>query len=261
MDRDCKETELARKNIMELWARAGLLIGLAASVMGFADDTDSEDKLYPELEKYVQQRAGEFDRIPEERKARLQEIATYVKDQNKAEQSARLVFICTHNSRRSHMSQIWAATAAGYYGIDKVETYSGGTEATAFNPRAVSALQRAGLKIEKGPDGKNPRYEVKFRETGKVLDCFSKIYGDPTNPQEDFCAVMTCSQADKVCPTVQGCSLRVALPFDDPKVADDTAEESAKYDERCAQISREMLYLCFMVGKSSAKSRLDDKAE
>lgn len=233
---------------MRLWAKAGMAIGLAASVMGFADDTATTGKLYPELEKYVQQRVGEFDQIPEVRKDSLKEIAAYVKDQIKAEQPARLVFICTHNSRRSHISQIWAATAAGYYGIGKIETYSGGTEATAFNTRAVAALQRAGLKIEKGPDGKNPRYEVRFRETGKALDCFSKTYSDPANPQKDFCAVMTCSQADKACPAVKGCSLRVAVPFDDPKVADDTAEESAKYDERCAQISREMLYLFFVAG-------------
>jgi arsenate reductase len=54
---------------------------------------------------------------------------------------------------------------------------------------------------------------------------------------------MTCTQAEKNCPIVAGSSLRVGVHFEDPKVADDTPEEAAKYDERCQQICREMLYL------------------
>jgi hypothetical protein len=68
------------------------------------------------------------------------------------------------------------------------------------------------------------------------------VYFDAANPNEDYCAVMTCSQADKNCPNVWGASHRVAISYDDPKVADDTANETATYDKRCAQIAREMLF-------------------
>jgi arsenate reductase len=200
------------------------------------------------VEKYVEQRRGEFDEISSERKRQLKKIALYVKTRNKAGEPARLVFICTHNSRRSHMSQIWAEVAARHYGVAGVETISGGTEATAFNPRAIAAIKRAGLKVDKSDEAQNPHYSVRFQETQDPLDCYSKVYSDPPNPQKDFCAVMTCSQADKTCPQIDGCSLRVAIAFEDPKVADDKPEESATYDERCAQISREMLYLFSLVG-------------
>jgi arsenate reductase len=84
---------------------------------------------------------------------------------------------------------------------------------------------------------------VRFDETDDPLICFSKVYNAPPNPQAGFCAVMTCSQADKSCPLVQGSSLRVAIPYEDPKVADDTQKETAEYDKRCQQICREMLFV------------------
>ena len=204
--------------------------------------------LETKVRSYLDERRAEFDQIPVERKSQLKTVASYVKDRVKAGQTARLTFICTHNSRRSHMSQIWAAVAASEQKIRGVETFSGGTEATAFNPRAIAAIERAGLKVDKPDDSKNPKYAVRFKAEGQPLICFSKAYGDSPNPVEEFCAVMTCSQADKACPNVKGCTLRVAIPFEDPKVADGTPEESAKYDERCAQISREMLYLFSQVG-------------
>lgn len=215
----------------------------------YAAEKASNMDLYPDIQSYIEQRLAEFEQIPSERKSQLKKMSLYVKSRIKAREPARLTFICTHNSRRSHLSQIWAATAAHFYNIPHVETFSGGTEATAFNPRAVSAIERAGFKVEKTQDGKNPRYAVRFDDTDSPLICFSKVYSDAPNPTADFCAVMTCAQADKNCPVVEGCSLRVAVPFEDPKVADDTPEESNKYDERCAQISREMLYLFSQVGK------------
>ena len=200
-------------------------------------------RLFPDLQTHSEARIQEFNQIPELRKTQLQKIAKYVKERTQAGQPARLTFICTHNSRRSHMSQIWAAAAARHYGVKGVEVFSGGTEATAFNPRAVAALQRAGFKIEIAEEGKNTRFAVRFQETGDSLVCHSKVYNSPPNPQKDFCAVLTCSQADKACPVVEGASVRVAVPFEDPKVADSTPAEVATYDERCGQIAREMLYI------------------
>jgi hypothetical protein len=204
-------------------------------------------QMFPELQKYIEHRVIEFVQISADRKAQLKEVAAYIKSWLKAGQPARITFICTHNSRRSHLAQIWAAIAARHFGVAGVETFSGGTEATAFNPRAIAAIERAGLKVDKLDQRENPRYSVRFQAMGEPLICFSKVYSSPPNPNDNFCAVMTCSQADESCPLVNGATLRVAIPYDDPKVADNTPEESARYDERCAQISRELFFLFSVV--------------
>lgn len=223
------------KNLVSLLA-LGLVLSLSSFVINQA-------KVYPDLGNYIQASVKDFDNIPEDRKAQLNKVALFVKSKLSTEKKADLVFICTHNSRRSHMSQIWAKTAAEYYGIKGISTYSGGTEASAFNPRAVKALSKAGFKISKTSEDKNPVYEVKYAESEPALKAFSKKYNEEPNPKSNFVAVMTCSQADKACPIVEGASLRVAIPYDDPKAFDGTPEEEAKYDERCKQIATEMLYI------------------
>jgi arsenate reductase len=180
--------------------------------------------------------------IPEERKRSLEKVAAFVSSKRNAGEAAELTFICTHNSRRSHMGQLWAAAAAAHFGLDRVRTYSGGTEATAFNPRAVAALDEAGFIIE-SPGGDNPHYLVTYDEHGPVMECFSKRYDDPFNPAEGYAAIMTCSEADEACPVVAGTTLRAPIRYEDPKVADGTPEEVVEYQERCLQIATEMLYL------------------
>jgi len=208
----------------------------------------SASSLYPDLLRYLNERATEFEAILSDRKAELAKVADYVRQRLAKSKPAKLTFICTHNSRRSHLSQIWAQVAAEYYGLVGVETFSGGTEATAFNPRAVAAMQRCGLKIVADePAATNPRYSVTTSDSATPQVCFSKAYGDPPNPSEGYCAVMTCSQADDACPLVMGCDLRMPIRYEDPKVADDTEFEAQRYDERSAQICGEMLYMMSLV--------------
>jgi arsenate reductase len=208
----------------------------------------SVSSFYPELFRYLNERATESGSIPNDRKTDLAKVAAYIRERLLKSDSAKLTFICTHNSRRSHLSQIWAQVAAEYYGLVGVETFSGGTEATAFNPRAVAAMQRCGLKIvADDPTATNPRYSVYTSDSSTPQVCFSKAYGDPPNPTSEFCAVMTCSQADDACPLVMGCDLRSPIRYDDPKAADDTPEESATYDECSRQICREMLFMMSQV--------------
>ncbi len=199
--------------------------------------------LLPQLQRYVDEQVlPAMVGIPAERKESLNMLADFVKEQATLGSTAELTFICTHNSRRSHLSQIWAATAAWYYALDHVRTYSGGTEATAFNPRAVAVVERAGFHVVK-PSVTNPRYEVGFTTDRDPEFCWSKVYNDPANPRKDFCAVMTCSEADKNCPIVFGALDRISLPYIDPKEADGTPEEAARYDERCLQIATELFYV------------------
>jgi arsenate reductase (thioredoxin) len=182
--------------------------------------------------------------IPRARREILDRIADFVDARRKAGEPARLVFICTANSRRSHLGQIWAAAAAAHVGVDGIETYSGGTEATAFDPRAIAALRRVGFVVEPrdGPED-NPRYGIAYAHDRPAIESFSKRYDHTVNPREDFVAVMTCSEADENCPLVPGAALRISLPYDDPKLADGTPAESHHYDERSQQIALEMLYL------------------
>jgi arsenate reductase len=197
---------------------------------------------HPALQTYVTSILPETTQIKEERKQQLQKISQYIAAKIVAGKPVQLTFICTHNSRRSHFGQIWAAVAAAWYGVENAHTYSGGTEATAFNPRAVAAAERAGFRI-KNPGGDNPHYEVSFAEASPSLECFSKTYDDPFNPQHDFAAVMTCSDADENCPFIPGADQRFPVTYRDPKEADDTPEEAARYDERCRQIATEMFFL------------------
>lgn len=184
----------------------------------------------------------EFNQIPADRKEILNQLVSFVESKVKAGQKVYLNFICTHNSRRSHLSQIWAQTAAHYYNIPNVFCFSGGTEATAFNPRAVKALQQEGFSIAIKKEGDNPTYEVHFAESANPVIAFSKKYDDPFNHNKDFAAVMTCSHADENCPLVLGATTRIALTYDDPKNFDGTPQEAAKYIERVNEIGREILF-------------------
>ncbi|MBK8489688.1 MAG: protein-tyrosine-phosphatase [Saprospirales bacterium] len=203
------------------------------------------NQFHPTLLEYIRGFLPEMEHIPPRRSALLLDFAQYLQ---RVDSRVSLIFICTHNSRRSHFAQIWASTAAAWYGVEGVETYSGGTEATAFNPRAVAALERAGFQVE-DPGGDNPVYRLTFAAGGPSLECFSKVYDDAHNPRENFVAVMTCSEADEHCPFIPGTALRIPLTYEDPKEADNTPEETARYDERCRQIARELFFLFSQIKK------------
>ncbi len=216
-------------------------------------------KLFPALQDYIESLFDETKLIPENRRTLLTRMARYITRKLEAGQPAALNFICTHNSRRSHISQIWAATAAAYFELEGVQTYSGGTEATGFNPRAVAAIRRAGFQINvHDAHGENPHYFVSFAKNRPPLVCFSKTYDHPINPGpasqitdhakdtghpgQAFAAVMTCAEADENCPFIPGAEFRLALTYEDPKEADDTPQERQRYDERVRQIGREIFY-------------------
>ena len=209
-------------------------------------------RLHPALSAYISSVLPELERIPADRRAALDDLVAYVARRRADGAPSRLTFICTHNSRRSHMSQLWAAAAAAFHGVEGVATFSGGTEATAFNPRAVAALRRAGFQISAPPElGDNPRYVVTLGPAAPAVEGFSKIYDAPSNPTREFAAIMTCSEADRSCPSVKGASARIAIPYVDPKVSDGTPEEAATYDARARQIAVEMLYVFSRVAQSA----------
>jgi protein-tyrosine-phosphatase len=178
-----------------------------------------------------------------EHRAKLETLAAALKAQLAERGSVDVLFVCTHNSRRSHIAQVLALAAARHAGVPNVRTFSGGTEVTAFNPRAVAALRRAGVEITGGGSETNPRYSA----LGQPM--FSKRLDDAENPARDFVAVMTCTQADAACPVVKGATRRVSVPYEDPKVADGTPEETQRYDERVEQIGRDLAWVMRQVSR------------
>jgi arsenate reductase (thioredoxin) len=225
--------------------RNGIVLASVFASAMFSVTHESAASQVP-LADYVSARVVEFEKIPAARRELLNEVVAYARLQSDSQRPIQLTFICTHNSRRSQMAQIWAKLAADHYRIPNVETFSGGTEATAFNPRAVAALARAGVTVDltaNPGNADNPRYQVRLGNRKDPLVCFSKVYSQTPNPDSDFAAVMTCSEADKKCPDVAGAKVRISLPYDDPKLADGTSDEPKAYDERCAQIATEMLYV------------------
>ncbi len=190
----------------------------------------------------------DFNSISVARKQELDRLIDFI--QLRAAQNApiRLNFICTHNSRRSQFSQVWAQVASEYYDVP-VQSYSGGVEVTAFNERAVASLKRFGFEIDKsGTD--NPRYTVRWSEEAQPLVMFSKLYDDVVNPSEHFAAIMTCAHADENCPVVTGCEERIPIRYSDPKAYDDTPQESEMYHSRSFEIATELFYVFSNVSKS-----------
>ena len=202
--------------------------------------------LDPVLDQLIDQLTEDADRIPESRLSILDSLTQQIRKQRKGKEPVRLNFICTHNSRRSQMAQIWAHTAAAAYQVPHIETGSGGTEATAFHPNAVRAMRTLGLRIteaEDQPDLANPRYRVSVGTGIPELTCHSKRFEDAFPSGTPFVAVMTCSDADQNCPVVPGAQARIPLTYEDPKVSDGSGNEQQEYLRTAVEIGREILHV------------------
>lgn len=199
--------------------------------------------MYTQIKKYCDELVLEFNSISNERKVLLEQISSYIHSKINKSKPINLVYICTHNSRRSHFGQIWAHVASKYYHIENTNTFSGGTESTAFNVNAISAIKRVGFDVKKMDSSDNSIYQISFDENEKPIICFSKEYNDSTNPKSEFAAIMTCSDAEENCPFIPGAELRIGTTYDDPKAFDNSPLQDKKYDERCKQIALETLYV------------------
>jgi arsenate reductase (thioredoxin) len=203
--------------------------------------TTTRTTIFPEIEKAIS--TFNFESISPERKTTLLPLIDFIQTKVNNKKEIRLNLICTHNSRRSHLSQVWAQTAAAHYGIENVFCYSGGTEATAMFPMVAETLTDSGFKIQTLSEGTNPVYAIKYAENEYPVIGFSKTYDDDFNPESEFAAIMTCSQADGGCPFIAGAEKRIPITFEDPKVFDNTPQQKEMYQERNLQIATEMFYV------------------
>ena len=181
--------------------------------------------------------------IIEERKIILQPLINYINLKINNCEEIKLNFICTHNSRRSHLAQVWAQTMAEYFNYKQVFCYSGGTETTSVYVAVVNSLKQLGFKIDIIKESENPVYSIRYSLNQPPITGFSKPFNDPFNPKTDFAAILTCSEADEACPFVKGADIRIPMTFEDPKVYDNTNLQKEKYLERSLQIAAELKYV------------------
>ncbi|WP_445954723.1 arsenate-mycothiol transferase ArsC [Yeosuana sp.] len=197
--------------------------------------------IYTDIKKVID--VLKIEIISEERKTVLQPLIDFIQLKKNNHKDIRLNFICTHNSRRSHLSQVWAQTMASYFNLKNVFCYSGGTEATALFPMVAETLINYGFNIKTISEGKNPIYAIKYSENEHPVIGFSKTYDDTFNPKSEFAAILTCSQADAGCPFIAGAEKRIPVTFEDPKAFDNTPQQTEKYNERSIQIATELFYV------------------
>lgn len=197
--------------------------------------------LYPKIEAVIKGLDSRI--ISGERKAVLLPLIDLIRSKVSNHQEIRINFICTHNSRRSHLAQVWAQTLAYHFNIKNVFCYSGGTEATALFPMVAETLQNSGFKIMSISEGNNPIYSIKYADNEHPIIGFSKKLDDDFNPKSEFIAIMTCSQADDGCPFVPGSEKRIPITFEDPKIFDNIPQQAEKYKERSLQIATELFYV------------------
>ena len=203
--------------------------------------TTTQSILFSEIENVIKNL--NIENITAERKETLQPLVDFIQTKATNQQEIRLNLICTHNSRRSHLSQVWSQTASAYFNIKNVSCYSGGTEATAMFPMVAKTLENQGFIIKTISEGSNPVYTIKYAENEHPIIGFSKTYDDDFNPESEFVAIMTCSQADGGCPFIAGAEKRIPITFEDPKAFDNTPQQAEKYEERSLQIATEMFYV------------------
>ena len=185
----------------------------------------------------------DINKISADRKKALEAFIQFIAGKLKNKEAINLNFICTHNSRRSHFSQIWAQTIAEFLAIKSVKSYSGGTQATAVYPSVLRAFQNIGFFVGQLSENKNPVSFLKYADDASPIVCFSKVYNHSFNPKTNFAAVMTCSQANEACPFVPGAEARIPFTFEDPKINDGTPEEIEKYEEKSREIAIDLLYV------------------
>lgn len=186
--------------------------------------------------------------INENRKQNLFKIAEAIAKEYAKSELVNLNFICTYNSRRSQLAQVWSFFAAQYFKLN-INSFSGGIEVTTFNRSSIKTLQKAGFYFQiLNFSHQNPTYEISFEGSKKYMLGFSKLYDDLYNPS-NFIAITTCAIADKNCYCMASSNQHFLLPYEDPKKADGTLRQEEVYMQINTQIAAEIYCIFSYVKK------------
>lgn len=208
----------------------------------------SRSRLTPALREHLSLLSTTFDQIDTMHRDQVGRLADWIAKNYQPNTSLHVIVVCTGNSRRSMLGSCMGNAAAAYYGFDNLHFHSGGTSPTAFNSRTIATLKEIGFGVQptgeeaiRGePKTANPIYSVKWGDQLQSEE-FSKHYANKANPQNGFAAIMVCTEADEGCPAVAGATLRLSMPYLDPKMYDDGQFEKPQYAERRDDIGRAML--------------------
>jgi hypothetical protein len=225
------------------------------------DAPASRNRLLPKVAAHADLLTLSFDMIDDVHRTAGDGLVDWIVLNYKPGQPLDLIAVCTGNSRRSTFGATMGNIAAAYYGMPEIRFHSGGTAPTAINRRTITSLREIGVEIEptgrEAPRGEpgtaNPVFRVQWGQPEPAgeppleMAEFSKRYDDPSNPRQNFAALLVCGEADAACPVVTGAATRIAMPYLDPKIYDDTTYESLKYAERRDDIGRLMLSVMMRV--------------
>ncbi len=192
------------------------------------------------IQSLLKQFENEDRQIDFERKNQIKAIAETLKQQHSS-LPYQLIFVCTHNSRRSIFGQVWATVLANHYDIP-LKSYSGGTEVTAVNDNALTCLNYLGFEVQKSQKKDNPIVEV-YYGNADIIKCFSKLYNDTQNPSDNFYAIMLCEHAAENCPFIPSALKRFNLTYPDPKKFDGTHHQDNEYKKVALEIGQELSFL------------------
>ncbi|GAB4208304.1 MAG: hypothetical protein Fur0023_19770 [Bacteroidia bacterium] len=175
---------------------------------------------------------------------KLDALKKYVREKIQKDEEVHLIFVCVQNSRRSHLSQVLAADVIDAHGLShKIKTYSGGVEVTRIHPSTIECLKKMGYEIVQQTEGDNPVFELWINKNHPPIQLYSKNFEDITPHLPSFAAVMVCSEAETNCPYVPGAEKKFLLPYNDPKIYDDTNTAVDEYLKLAMQIREEMEYV------------------
>lgn len=209
-----------------------------------------------EIKSICERLLNEADQtISPERKLILNDLASTLGREillaNSEKNEVAVVYLCTHNSRRSHFAQVWGHIASVFFNVQNLKVYSGGTVATFCHPNTIKALRQMGFDIQCDDlESENPFYKVYYNDNDHIA-CYSKANTNESIPQTDFIAVMTCSDKDDNCPLVPGAKKRFSTTYDDPKEFDESEDVLAHYTERGLQIATEIMYTFNQLSKEA----------
>ena len=201
--------------------------------------------LYQNIHTLCLELSKNFNLISEDRKKNLVRLAEFIQSEKNENRIAKLIYICIHNSRRSHFGQVAGLTAASFFN-HKVETFSGGTIATKFNQNAINALNHFGYGVSQRTNTENPTIIITHGENIQSIH-FSKAFDDAMNPSQNFAAIMTCSEAEENCPFIPNAKVKIATPYLDPSSSDGTGNESKVYSDKFKEILLDNLFVFSLI--------------
>jgi protein-tyrosine-phosphatase len=202
----------------------------------------------PTLKTLCEQIATQISTISSERKLKLDQLSAVLQQEINKNQSVNLVFVCTHNSRRSHFAQVWWETLHYYLKLNFFETFSAGTEVTRIHEHTLQTLEGHGFQLKPLDKKENPTIQVAVDEHKKML-CFSKLTNHPSIKQP-YVAILTCADAEENCPYIPEAKQRFALTYNDPKKSDGTPDQERIYHERSLTIATEAFYVLFSLSST-----------